>query len=110
MKQYVVDDLRPADREKIRDHLEGKYGKPVFEGLFWVPLEKSLYSRVQAEHTQCQPFYVALNLESNLLAGELLVRTHNRIRCDCIAYATSQQRDWLIELVDSVFAQLDIKT
>ena len=110
MKQYVVDELRPADHEKIRQYLESKYGKPVFEGLFWVPLEKALYSKVQSEHAQCQPFYFALNLEPSLLAGELLVRTQNRIRCDCIAYADDQQRNWLIGLVDDMFAELDIKT
>ena len=109
MKQYVVDELRPADHEKLRQFLDKKYGKPVFEGLYWVPLDKNLYSPVQSEHEQCQPFYVALNLEPNLLAAELLVRTQERVRCDCIGYATDQQRDWLIELVDNLFAALEIK-
>ena len=110
MKQYVVDELRPADHEKIRRYLESKYGKPVFEGLYWVPLEQAHYSLVQSDHTQCQPFYFALNLEPNLLAGELLVRTQNRVRCECIGYATDRQRNWLIGMVDDMFAQLDIKT
>ena len=110
MKQYVVDELRPADHDKIRSHLEKKYGKTVFEGLYWVPLEKKHYSPVQSDHRQCQPFYFALNLEPNHLAGELLVRTQNRVRCDCIGYATQRQRDWLIALVDDMFVQLGIKT
>ena len=110
MKQYVVDELRPADYEKVRTYLENKYGKPVFDGLYWVPLEKEHYSRVQSDHENCQPFYIALNLEPSLLAGELLVRTQNRVRCDCIGYATRKQRNWLIELVDDMFAELDIKT
>lgn len=110
MKQYVVDELRPADHEKIREFLNKKYGESVLDGLYWVPLEKSLYSQVQRDHKQCQPFYIALNLEPNLLAGELLVRTQNRVRCDCIGYATDRQRNWLIALVDDLFAELDIKT
>ena len=110
MKQYVVDELRPVEHEKIRRNLQKKYGESVLEGLYWVPLKKSLYSPVQAEHKQCQPFYLALNLEPTLLAGELLVRTQNRVRCDCIGYATDQQRNWLIALVDDLFAELDIKT
>ncbi|KPJ76405.1 MAG: hypothetical protein AMJ54_11785 [Deltaproteobacteria bacterium SG8_13] len=110
MKQYVVDELRPADHDKIRKCLEDRYGKSVFDGLYWVPLEERLYARVQSDHKQCQPFYFALNLKPNLLAGELLVRTQNRVRCDCIGYATDRQRDWLIALVDGMFAELDIKT
>ena len=110
MKQYVVDELRPADHESIRTYLEKKYGNSVLEGLYWVPLDKSLYSPVQSEHTECQPFYLALNLEPDLLAGELLVRTQNRVRCDCIGYATDPQRNWLVALVDDMFAELDIKT
>ena len=110
MKQYVVDELRPADHEKIRAYLENRFGNSVLEGLYWVPLEKDLYSPVQAEHKECQPFYVALNLEPNLLAGELLVRTQNRVRCDCIGYTTRQQRSWLMALIDDMFAELGIKT
>ena len=110
MKQYVVDELRPADHESIRTYLEKKYGNSVLEGLYWVPLDERLYSPVQSEHTQCQPFYFALNLEPNLLAGELLVRTQNRVRCDCIGYATDPQRNWLVALIDDMFTELDIKT
>ena len=110
MKQYVVDELRPADHETLRQFLQKKYGESVLEGLYWVPLDKSLYSPVQAEHKQCQPYYVALNLEPHLLAGELLVRTQNRVRCDCIAYATDAQRNWLMTLVDDMFAELGITT
>ena len=110
MKQYVVDELRPVDHGKIKEYLDNKFGSSVLEGLYWVPLEKSLYSRVQSDHKQCQPFYVALNLEPNLLAGELLVRTQNRVRCDCIGYATARQRSWLITLIDDMFAELGIKT
>lgn len=110
MKQYVVDELRPADHGKIKEYLDNEFENSVLEGLYWVPLEERLYSRVQSDHKQCQPFYLALNLEPNLLAGELLVRTQNRVRCDCIEYATAQQRSWLIALIDDMFVELDIKT
>jgi len=42
------------------------------------------------------------------LACELLVRTKNRMRCDCIQYATANQRNWLIELIDNMFSRLEI--
>ena len=41
---------------------------------------------------------------------ELLVRTKNRVRCDCIAYADEKQFVWLIQYIDAVFEKLDIMT
>jgi hypothetical protein len=44
------------------------------------------------------------------LACELLVRTQNRVRCDCIGYATEEQFSWLIALIDDIFNRLQIIT
>ena len=110
MKQYLIDELRPDEHVKIKKHLDEKYATTVFDGLYWIPIGQTQYSRIQIEHTECQPFYVALNLEPNLLACELLVRTQNRVRCACMGYATENQRNWLFRLVDDMFDRLKIKT
>jgi hypothetical protein len=110
MKQYLIDELRPDEHRKIKKYLDEKYAATVFDGLYWVPLDQAQYTKIQAEHTGCQPFYVALNLESSMLACELLVRTQNRLRCACMGYATEKQRNWLFRLVDDMFDQLRIKT
>ena len=110
MKQYLIDELRPNEHEKIKRYLDEKYAATVFDGLYWVPLEQTQYTKVQTEHTECQPYYVALNLEQSFLACELLVRTKNRLRCACMGYASEKQRNWLFRLVDDMFDQLKIKT
>ena len=110
MKQYIVDELRPADQEKIGKILGEKFGWPVMDNLYWLPLDPDHYSNIQAEHKTCQPFYFALELTPESLACELLVRTKSRVRCDCIAYATEGQRNWLIHLVDDLFEQAEITT
>lgn len=110
MKQYIIDELRAAEHEKLKKSLGDKYGEPVLDGLYWVPLDPALYNDIQTEHTDCQPYYFALDLEPNSLACELLVRTQNRVRCNCISYATERQRNWLIRLVDDLFEALDIIT
>ena len=110
MKQYLIDELRPAEHENLKKALDDKYGEPVFDGLYWIPLDPALYNNIQAEHVDCQPYYFALNLEPNSLACELLVRTQNRVRCNCISYASEGQRNWLIRLVDDLFDELEIKT
>ena len=110
MKQYVIDEIRPADYEKVKAYLDETFGDAGIDGLYWVPLDEALYSTVQREHAACAPFYMALELVPERLCGELLVRTKHRVRCDCICYATPDQRDWLIRTVDAIFEKLEIIT
>jgi hypothetical protein len=110
MKQYVVDELRWGDYEKLKAYLDQTYGEAAVGGIYWVPIETELLAPVQSGHTECQPFYAALELQKDRLSMELLVRTQQRIRCDCIAYATASQRERLIRLVDRMIEQLEIVT
>ena len=110
MKQYVVDELRPDDHLKLKEYLDANYAVPGVTGLYWVPLDKQLYAEVQESHSECQPYYFALELTSERLACEMLVRTNNRVRCQCIRYATERQRNWLIQVVDAFFEHLEIIT
>ena len=110
MKQYVIDELRPDDYKKLKDYLDKNFGPSAVEGVYWIPLDEDLLSEVQAEHTECRPFYFAIDLEPNLLVCELLVRTRNKVRCSCINYATEKQRNWIINFSDSIFEKLMIET
>lgn len=110
MKQYVIDALRYPDYEKLKAYLDETLGQPEIGGLYWIPLDPSLYSDVQIAHADCAPFFMALELEEARLSGELLVRTRNRIRCDCIHYADKRQRDWLIQQMEEIFEKLAILT
>lgn len=110
MKQYVIDELRPADYEKIRAYLDENLDASSVDGIYWIPLDQDILSNIQAEHIECQPFYFAINLEPTVMACELLVRSKNTIRCDCIGYATEKQRNWFILVVDAIFEKLEIKT
>ena len=109
MKQYVIDELRIEDHKKIKTYLEENFNSSVIDGIYWLPIDQNIITEIQAEHTECQPFYFAINLESNLIAFELLVRTKNKIRCSCISYATEKQRNWLIGFADSIFDNLGIQ-
>jgi hypothetical protein len=110
MKQYVIDELRPEDHKKIQTYLKEKFGSSSVGDIFWIPIDKEMLTSIQAEHVECQPFYFALDLEPNLLACEFLVRTKSNVRCNCMDYATQDQRNWLISKVDSIFSELNIIT
>jgi hypothetical protein len=108
MKQYVVDELRPDDHRMLKAHLDENLGQAGLDGLYWKPIDNTLLTDIQEAHAQCAPFYVALVLTPESLSCELLVRTRNRIRCDCMAYATTEQRNWLVGWLDDVFNDLGI--
>ena len=108
MKQYVIDELRPADHEKIKAFLDNKYGFFSIDNLFRIPLDKDILSEIQKKHTGCQPFYFSLNLKPDRISCEFLVRTKNKIRCDCVAYANEIQRNWLIKQINLVLDELGI--
>ena len=110
MKQYVIDELRPEDHHKIKQYLDKHYGPAELGGIYWLPLTTDVLSDIQQQHKGCQPFYVAIDLQEDQLALELLVRTKKQIRCACIGYAEERQRDWLIEQVDATFERLGIIT
>ena len=110
MKQYVIDELRPADHKKIKAYLDENFGSSGVDGIYWIPIDQNNLTAVQAEHKKCQPFYLAIELKPHLISCELLVRSGNRIRCNCIGYATEKQRNWLIRFVDLIFDQLELKT
>lgn len=110
MRQYLIDQLRFGDRERLKAHLDETYGEAEIEGIYRVYIPEELLTQLQASHTECHPLYFSFELMDDALSCELLVRTNNSIRCSCIGYATETQRDWLIRHVDAMFAKLDIIT
>lgn len=109
MKQYVVDELRPADGQSLSACLERDTRPSGVDGLYWLPLAEDLWTPEQRSHPDCRPFFFALELLPDRLVCELLVRTRSRVRCSCIAYATPAQREWLIETIDAMLANLGIR-
>jgi hypothetical protein len=108
MKQYVIDQLRDQDIDALEKDLAERFGPPALGRVYWVAMDPEYYSALQAAHEDCHPLCFALQLKPGVLAGEFLVRTHERIRCDCMGYANEAQRNWLISLMDSIVQQLDI--
>lgn len=108
MKQYVIDELGPKQTEKLKTYLHEHFGPPTLENIYWIPLASEHYSELQQSHTSCHPLFFAVELKQDALSCEFLVRTHDRIRCDCIAYASKPQREWFIDCIDSILAHLGI--
>ncbi len=109
MKQYIIDELRYNDYEKVKLYLDENLGASEIEGIYWLPLEKGLLTNEQSSHNECLPLFFVVDLKPELISCELLVRTKNRIKCGCINYATETQRNWLIQYIDDMLKGLEIK-
>ena len=109
MKQYVIDELRLGDYQKIKQYLNDKYASPSLGEIYWIPIDEALLSDIQAAHSECQPHYFAAFLQENSLSCELLMRTKNKIKCECITYAAEDQRNWLIRKIDNILDELDVQ-
>jgi hypothetical protein len=109
MKQYVIDQLREADYNKILEFLQKNAEASEFGDVFWVRLPVELYLDIQREHEQCHPFCFAVNLSLNRVDFELLIRSRQVLRCSCISYADKKQRDYIIDYADRMLEELKIK-
>ena len=109
MKQYVIDQLRESDFHQIKAFLDQNTESASLDGIYWADLPPALYTEIQREHAECQPFYFAINLTWNNVAFELLIRSRQVIRCRCIAYATPAQRDHIIHYAERMIEQLKLK-
>ena len=110
MKQYVVDQLRPAEFQKIKAYLDPTYPAGGIDGVYWIPIAENILTPEQAGHPGCHPLCIAVVLGSDRLSCELLLRTQKKIRCRCMAYATETQRNWVIQWIDELFEKLGVKT
>ena len=109
MKQYVIDQLREDDYDKILGFLQKNTEASEFGDVFWVRLPTDLYNEVQSEHEKCRPFCFAVNLSLKQAAFEMLVRSRQVLRCSCISYADARQRDYIINYADRMLEELKIK-
>lgn len=108
MKQYVVDELRVGDHSILKAYLDEKLGASDVSGLYKLPIDTEMLTDLQRAHTRCWPLYFAIDLEPDRMACEFLIRTDNTMRCDCMRYATQEQRNWLIQFTDTMLDQLEI--
>ncbi len=108
MKQYIIDELRLEDYEKIKKYFDANCKSASIEGVYWIEIPDELLTEIQTSHENCQPFNFSIELEESSLSCGLLVRSSSNIRCHCIGYANIEQRNWLIDTIDSTMEQIGI--
>jgi hypothetical protein len=109
MKQYVIDGLRPNDFNELKKYLDSNFEVSTIDSIYWVELDEEILTPIQKKCVDCKPHVFAFMLENDKLSAELLVRVKTKIRCDCMGYAILEQREWLINKMDSILEELDIQ-
>lgn len=109
MKSYVVDSLNHKDISSVKEVLIKRFGTPFMDEIFQVTIDSSVLSSEQKRHSECSPHYVALSLENNRLTAETLIRSKKTMRCSCMGYADSRQILWLIDLVNDILEEAEVR-
>lgn len=110
MRCYVIEDLYPEHLQKLTAALTEKGFAGSLDGIYYLPLPEELLTETQREHAaECGPHICVLEvLEEGALKLELLVRAQNKLRCECVFYATEPQRQYIITFLDDFIRQMDI--
>ncbi|WFS60929.1 hypothetical protein LF599_09565 [Pseudodesulfovibrio thermohalotolerans] len=113
MRTYLIDDLTDKDYQTVLKAFDDLGLRGSLEGIYYLPLPEDLLQGEQKAHLgDCGPFFMALegveSPDQNSLRLELLVRARNKIRCSCVSYATTAQREHMIEYLDQFVEELEV--
>jgi len=106
MRQILIDELRPAETERIRAYLAAKGRPGPIDDIFWLELPEDLLAAPQRAHADCGPFYLSVEVRPESVAFELLVRSSRNLRCSCIAWADQAQQRFLLDFIDAMTAAI----
>ncbi len=109
MRQFVIDELNPAEMERVEAFVGRCCEKAAIGRIYWLDIPDDLHSAVQSQHREtCAPFSAAIEFTERAVVFEMLVRSRERLRCRCIGYATEAQRNFILNFVDTVIRNCEI--
>ena len=110
MRHFIIDQLSREERKAVLGYLQKNAQTAPINDLFWLSLPDALLATRQNDHAKCGPFYLAIEVGEENVAFELLVRSKSTLHCSCIAYATRAQREYLLEFIDTMIDQLQLRS
>lgn len=102
MRQVVIDELSPMERDNIDSYLKRSLKQGPMIGLYWMQLPDDLLSPTQLNHQEHGPFHLAVEVTNTAVRFELLVRSQVNLHCSCIAHATAAQRQHVLDFIDKM--------
>lgn len=110
MRTYTIDQLEEADIAAINARLLNLELQAGLEGVYWLPVPGEMLTEDQKKHLeQCGPYCLALEVETNSVHLELLVRGMGRITCGCLCFASEALRNHMIRYLEDMLKDLNIR-
>ncbi len=109
MRQFVIDELSILEKDNLESYLKRTLQPGPMAGIFWIELPDDLWSEAQHGHEQCGPFYLAVVIDEKRVCFELLVRSKTNLHCSCITHATDTQRQFVLDFIDRMLAEEQIR-
>ncbi len=100
MRQIVIDELSPMERDNIESYLKRSLKQGAMIGLYWLELPADLLAEAQQGHEDHGPFFLGVELDNQSVTFELLVRSQSNLHCSCIAHTSSSQRQFVLNFID----------
>jgi hypothetical protein len=110
MKYYLIDEITHQDMDRLSEFLKNNATMSGLEKVFWVNIPENYFNEIQAGHSNCRPYFFALELGSGMLKAELFIRTLTEFNCSCSGCADSAQTSFIINFVDKMIEELNIRT
>ena len=110
MRTYLLEDFLPEQLERVYQRLAGMGLSGPLEGIYYLPVALDLLNDEQrGHHGECGPYIFVLEaVGETSLKLELLVRAQGKLRCSCVAYATPEQRAFIMDYMDNFLREMDI--
>lgn len=105
MRQIVIDELTPMERDNIDSYLKRSLKKGPMIGLYWLELPADVLSEAQEGHEECGPYYFGVEVEDTRVRFELLIRSSTNLHCSCIGHATPAQRQFVLDFMDKMLEE-----
>lgn len=110
MRQLTITELNNSEITTITTFLDKNTEAGAIPGIYWLNIPEELFGEAQIDHQQCGPFIFGLELGTDSLFFEMLVRSKQNLHCSCTAYATTKQRLFLLDFYDRLIAETGIKS
>ena len=110
MRQIVIDELSPMERDNIDSYLKRTLKQGPMIGLYWIEIPTDLLAEAQQGHEKCGPFYFGVEVEDARVRFELLVRSNSNLHCTCIAHASTTQRQFVLDVIDTMIEEEYIRS
>ncbi len=103
MRTYVIDELSEEIIEKIHNQLLEMMLQSALPGVYWLPIPEAQQTTLQIEHTkECGPYVMALEVNTDNVRLEFLVRGKHALHCSCVGYASPELEQHMMRYIDGL--------